>query len=543
MPTWLDALSHIFKNKVPLSELLPQMLDPGDPRIVIRPLGDDWLCPYTAQRIMVPAWDGSSLTLLQQFAVVQHLQSLPELEYKGKKARMKEWGDLVQWTILMRLREGPNYKITSEKGEWVCPHCCTNTGTLLHEWDGSPAPLSWFVPEALKHLRACQAYIDDPLGAKSVLEMKSLHGEGAVRVELSHRIATDPIFRISDGTGAWICPFSERPIPHINLFKHKWGSTVQEQIIEYVLSPECPARYNNWQTHRTVADLNRIVERLDANRAHVQSKNAAEREMRILRENIDLLKREAKNVHIIKKDLEEAKTAQLKMLPDKPPEIQGYDVATFYQPSDELGGDFYHFLHAGIGHTGFLIGDVSGHGVQAAVIMSMALKSFGVRSAGVASPAQVLASVNGDLLRDLQRGRFVSAFYAILEHESGILRCARAGQPPSLLVDPRRGTVDHLAGDGLVLGVGENKPFVKAIREYEVGIPPGGLLLMYTDGITEAMNQQEEEYGIERLQEVVVNCSACSADLLLDYIVAGVREHIGGAPLSDDMTVIALKRL
>ncbi len=539
----LESLSKVFKNKVPLSQLLPQMLDPGDPRIVIRPLGDDWLCPYSATRIPVANWDGSSLTLLQNAEIVQHLLSLPDLERRGAKAVMKTWEELVYFTVMLRLRESRNYKVTSEKGEWVCPHCLSNTGIINQEWDGTPAPMSWFIPEALKHLATCQMYQDDPLGAKSLDELTSLQGEGAIRNDLLRRVAVEPIFRVHDDTGAWICPFSERSISAINLYKVSWGSSIQARIVEYLLSPECPARYSNWQTERTLDDIKRLAVRINEERARQQAKDAAEREMSFLKQRLDALKKDAASVHEIRKDLQAAKGAQLKMLPERPPAIPGYEVASHYEPSVELGGDLYHFFDAGQGHTGFLIGDVSGHGVEASLIMSMTLKSFSVRAAGRNSPAAVMAEVNQDLNKDIQRGKFVSAFYAILEHATGNLRCARAGHPPGLMANSVDGSFYALEGQGLVLGIGETASFIKALKEYEVNIPQGGVLLLYTDGVTEAMNAEKEEFGDERLNQLVVNYASLTANELLDYIVAGIRDHVGGIQLADDITLIAIKRI
>ncbi|MCY3022021.1 MAG: PP2C family protein-serine/threonine phosphatase [Planctomycetota bacterium] len=543
MPAWLKSLSRVFKGKRPLAELLPQLLDPGDPRIVIRPLGGDWLCPYTARRVLVPDWDGSSLTVLQCPEVMQHLLSLPQLEEKGLKAQMRSWEELVQLTALMRIKEAPSYNVTSEKGEWVCPHCMHNTGVIRQQWDGTDAPLSWFVPEVLKHLQACQVYLDDPLAVKSVTELMALQGEGAIRVELAKRVATDPVFRVCDDTGAWICPFSERAIPAINLYRVPWGSAIQERIIEYLLSPECPGRYSRWQTDRTPQDLKSIVERLAAERAHSYAKQAAEREVHFLRQRLDSLKQTAASMQELKRDLEAARAAQMKMLPDRVPEIPGYEMAAYYEPSIQLGGDLYHFFNPGQGSTGFLIGDVSGHGVEAAVIMSMALKSFSVRSAALHSPAAVMLRVNTDLNRDLERGKFVSAFYAVLEHATGKLRCARAGHPPALLANAADGSLMALEGSGLVLGIGDNESFAKQLKEYQVVLPPGGLLLLYTDGVTEAMSPSRDEFTEQRLQEALLYCAAFSPKEIVDYLVSTIREHTGPGPLADDMTLVALKRL
>jgi serine phosphatase RsbU (regulator of sigma subunit) len=536
-------VSGIFKHKKPLVELLPQILDPGDPRVVIRPLGNDWLCPYTAQRVLVPHWDGSSLTLLQCPEIVQHLLGLPQLEKQGAKAQMKPWEELVQVTVLMRIHEAPSYSVTSEKGEWVCPHCLQNTGVIRQQWDGTDAPLSWFVPEVLKHLRDCPAYRSDPLGVKSADELRALQGEGAVRTELAKRVQHDPIFRVHDDTGAWICPFSERPIPAINLYRVPWGSAIQDRIIEYLLSEECPGRYSKWQTQHSAESLKHTVDRSNVERAHLAARHTAEREMFFLKQRLEAMKQTAASAEELKRDCEAARNAQLKMLPSRLPEIPGYELAVHYEPSAVLGGDMYHFLEPGAGYTGLLMGDVSGHGVESAVIMSMALKSFSVRSSGQTSPSAVMLKVNADLHRDLERGKFVSAFYAILHHESGMVRCARAGHTPGLLANAADGSLMLLEGSGGVLGIGDNMAFAKSLHEYQVVLPPGGLLLLYTDGITEAMSPDKREFGEQQLQEAVLYCAAFPTKDIVEYIVTLVREHLAGAPLSDDLTVLAVKRL
>jgi len=545
MPEWFDGLSERLRDLVkrtPLREQLPTMLDPGDPRVVIRPLGDDWLCPYTARRISVSDWDGSSLTMLQCPEIVEHLLSLPELQKRGPKARMLDWDRLVQQTVQTRLRESPAYKVSSEKGEWVCPHCLSNTGVLLHQWDGSEAPQSLFLPAALNHMQECRAYIDDPLGAHSLDEVSNSHGERAVRVELLKRVAMDPVFHVSDDTGAWICPFSERPIEKINLLRAPWGNAVQHAIVEYLLSEECPARYSQWRTSLSVADLQRIAGRISVQRQADGSKRASDQELKTLQQRVENLSKTAAVVNEIAKELEGARQAQLKMLPEKPPQIPGYEIAAHYRPSVEMGGDMYHFLDAGPGRTGFIIGDVSGHGVEAAMIMSMTLKSFAVRAKGVQSPAQVMADVNDDLSKSMERGKFVSAFYAVLEHATGSLRCARAGHPPPLLADSS-GSLFALEGAGRVLGISSRDEFLATMEEYETELPPGGVVVLYTDGVPEAMNAQKQLFNEDRLRTAVEDASMLAPHYVIQHILARVYEFSGGIHPHDDVTMVVVKRV
>jgi len=243
----------------------------------------------------------------------------------------------------------------------------------------------------------------------------------------------------------------------------------------------------------------------------------------------------------MRRSLEAARQAQTKMLPERPPSVPGYDMAALYASCVELSGDLYHFIDAGPGRTGLLIGDVSGHGVEAAMVMSATLKSFSVRAKGVSSPSAVLSAVNDDLHNDLRRGMFVTAFYAILEHESGRLTYGRAGHNPALLISPRIG-MRPLEGNGLALGIASAAKFDKLIQENTVEIQNDALLVMYTDGIVEAMNAANEEFGEGRFCEILWQNTSLPCAQIIQSVQVAVQAHTAGYPLADDQTMVVLKK-
>ena len=152
----------------------------------------------------------------------------------------------------------------------------------------------------------------------------------------------------------------------------------------------------------------------------------------------------------MRRSMEAARQAQAKMLPSRPPDVPGYDMGSLYESCAELSGDLYHFFDAGPGRTGILIGDVSGHGVEAAMVMSATLKSFSVpRQEGVESPAAVLSAVNEDLHNDLRAGRHVRQRRSTRSSSTTAekLTYGRAGHNPALLISPRIG-LRPLEGNG-----------------------------------------------------------------------------------------------
>ena len=256
MPEWLSKVSGRIKDAMkrgkPLAESLPQMLDAGDPRVAMRPLGADWLCPFTGVRVVAPDWDGSSLTVLKSQSIMSHLLAQPELQKLGSNAQMKSWDDLVQICLFMRFEHGGVYKVTTKEGEWVCPYCLENTGVILTNWDGSEAPLKMFLPDAFKHLKSCPEYQQDNLGAKTMQQIRDSGGERAKLTKALHR---DPRFRLTDAAGNWFCPFSARPIPSLNIKKEAWGPQLQTKIVDYMLGPDCPAKYSQYVVERSMEDL------------------------------------------------------------------------------------------------------------------------------------------------------------------------------------------------------------------------------------------------------------------------------------------------
>jgi len=134
MPNWLNRFSEKVKGsfqKVPIEEVVLTILTTEDPRLLLRPLGKDWLCPFTGKRILVPDWDGSFHDLAEQTVIAEHLLALPAIQKKGREAQMKSWDELLESVIFARLQENPSYRLTSDKGDWICPHCLLITGVHL----------------------------------------------------------------------------------------------------------------------------------------------------------------------------------------------------------------------------------------------------------------------------------------------------------------------------------------------------------------------------------------------------------------------------
>jgi serine phosphatase RsbU (regulator of sigma subunit)/DNA-binding NarL/FixJ family response regulator len=258
--------------------------------------------------------------------------------------------------------------------------------------------------------------------------------------------------------------------------------------------------------------------------------------------------------HDLEGDLAAARQIQLGLLPESSPRVSGWEFAAAYQAARLIGGDLYDFIEfpsapatAGATRIGVLIADVSGKGTPAALFMAHSRAVIRATAlsqpptdpiGGQPSPALTFSQANDMIQRDNQTSHFVSAFYAILDTATGRLTYANAGHPRPLHWQSAIGHFHELAGRGMVLGVSAGVEY----EERQINLAPGDLLILYTDGISEAVNIDLELFGQARLLETVAAASSGSPQDVIDAILAAVQSFSGEAPQADDFTLVVVKR-
>jgi hypothetical protein len=240
-----------------------------------------------------------------------------------------------------------------------------------------------------------------------------------------------------------------------------------------------------------------------------------------------------------RQDVQHARDLQATMLAQSP-ELPGFTFATHYQACSDITGDFYEFIALSDGRIGFALGDVSGHGVQAGLIMSMAKKTLEIYASLGAGPADTLAKVNDALTRDLGGKMFISMIYGILDPEAKTITWARAGGTPAVRYNTTSGELVEIRPPGMVLGMKAGAIFRQSLREEVTTLASGDAILLYTDGVSETMNHEQEEWGLERLFAVVKSHATSGPDPLLRAIMSEVDSFRGSLPVHDDMTLLAL---
>jgi len=238
------------------------------------------------------------------------------------------------------------------------------------------------------------------------------------------------------------------------------------------------------------------------------------------------------------RELEVARSIQRHLLPSGTPEVAGFDVYGLNLPATEVGGDYFDWIPLDGRGLAVALGDVTGHGVPAALLMSHLRASFHAEARPGTGECAITVAMNRSLARAAQAGRFATFFLVRFDREGGVLRYCNAGHNPPLLV--RAGAIEELMATGLPLGMIEDTDYTEESRAFA----PGDTLVIYSDGVTEAPNARDQEYGEERLQRKVLELlgQGAGARRLVEGILEDVRAFARDRLSTDDVTIVVVRR-
>jgi sigma-B regulation protein RsbU (phosphoserine phosphatase) len=231
------------------------------------------------------------------------------------------------------------------------------------------------------------------------------------------------------------------------------------------------------------------------------------------------------------------------MIPSVAPNIQGLDIAGRSDACEEVGGDYFDFLYGrdfSSDRLKVVVGDISGHGVDAALLMTSARALIRSRAAQALAPSEIVSAMNRDLTADMEdTGYFMTLFLLEIQPEQGTMSWVRAGHEPALLYDPQLDAFDELLGQGIPLGIDRSLSYQENMRE---NIPTGTIIALGTDGIWECINNHGESFGKERFRRIIREFAHEPAHQIVTRVFNELKEYTQGLPSSDDVTLVVIKK-
>jgi PAS domain S-box-containing protein len=241
-------------------------------------------------------------------------------------------------------------------------------------------------------------------------------------------------------------------------------------------------------------------------------------------------------------ELDAARSIQQRLTPNQKPSIPHVNLKGLYYPAFEVGGDYLDYFKTEAGNWVVVIADVCGKGIPAALLMTILRSAFRVDARNETSARNLLCSVNNSMRVNLDDRSFVTAVCLIIQSDGTMMSYARAGHPKLIKINVNN-TVETIESNGIALGfISDSATFAGFIEEIAIPLLPGERYLIYTDGLTEAVNNDKEPYGAKRLTELLSGSTdGITPEAILDTVMGDIKRFSSGAPYHDDLTVIALQ--
>jgi sigma-B regulation protein RsbU (phosphoserine phosphatase) len=241
-------------------------------------------------------------------------------------------------------------------------------------------------------------------------------------------------------------------------------------------------------------------------------------------------------------DLEIAREIQAILLPSRPPAVMGYELSGINVPARQVSGDYYDYIRVDDRRVGVAIADVSGKGVPASLIMAMCRSVIRSEAVGKLSAAEVLRRVNQQLYPDIKEDMFISMAYLIIDSGSNHVTLARAGHDAPLYFRVADQSVEKLTPKGMALGIDSGEVFNRVTADFSFELAVNDCLLLYTDGATEALDEEGMEFGLPRLMRALRSSAAHGASGIVKRLTEEVKNFAGNFPQHDDITLIAIRK-
>lgn len=512
--------------------------------------GKNWLCPYCGKVGVESGKDHPELV----DKALEHLKACPQWsEFSGPERTAGELAASIQKTeVTQQMRSNPAWRVRNSAGSWYCPFCTRPTEVVFPDNKVNRETLDAII----QHLDKCFAY-DHGTGRSQTLQYLQGLVTSAERIKrltstIAEKTASDPLWQYKSDRHRWACPYCKRQIDAVDMSSEFLTKSVAPREIARHLVDSCPGYQEGKGKLASSAELEELTSG-GAKKAAVVTRTASQQDSVMFQairaeleevRNVMTQSREADEAQKeMMRSLEKAGKQQRMMLPDLP-DIPGFQFHVLYRPMSTVSGDFYDFVKVSEKELGIVVGDVSGHGMEAALVMSMAKKSLKIHGKGLSSSAEALRLTNADIHEDLAQSTFASVFYGVLNIETKVLKFSRAGHSPLVLYNPaRKPCLYPLEPKGIAVGIDKGPVFNRTLEEMEIQLASGDMLVQFTDGVVEANNRKKEEFGADRLYATIEEYGKHEPKYLTHMIDITLKEFQGDVPDEDDVTVMCIKIL
>jgi serine phosphatase RsbU (regulator of sigma subunit) len=345
---------------------------------------------------------------------------------------------------------------------------------------------------------------------------------------------TNRLWQFVDREGCWICPYCARIQEDLKLISPLAVTTKQVENVYKHVWQKCPDFKPSIRQLKTLKDLQDTL-----NRANQEKVVVSKRQMDKMESELVTLKGKTEELEA---SVLQASERQRRLLPPAAPEVPGAEIDIIYRPAAVVSGDFYDFVPLPKGKVAVLVGDVSGHGIEAGILMGMAKKVLAIRLQDIADPIEAVVRANSDVDKELGRVSFVTAFITIFDPATRGLTCIRAGHNPPLLFNlQREERCRQLKPNGLGLGIMSRPEFAPTLELMHLTVESGDILLLYTDGLVEQRDKEGEQFGIERTTQVLASTYGYSPKLILRDLASSLDSFSGNAVSEDDITAVCMR--
>ncbi len=240
----------------------------------------------------------------------------------------------------------------------------------------------------------------------------------------------------------------------------------------------------------------------------------------------------------MEKELAQAREVQMSLMPQLAPNYEGWDIAGKWVPAKEVAGDFFDYIDFPDGGLGVVVGDVVDKGMPAALFMAFSRSIIRNESLGSKSIIDIVNRVNISICNESTNGMFLTMVLAKFTPGKNLVELINAGHNPPLHLSVKSGDINKLMPTGMLIGVDESERYSKT----QATLEEGDILVLYSDGVPDAINHEGEEFGMDRLQQIIVQSDLDSANLLVNRIWDNMKEFVNGQPRFDDITIVVIRK-